>query len=110
LILNDYGSGHLLRQCSNCKLEKAGHEFYKKGLRIESRCKECIKKRRVNDYTKKRKSATAPAKRRITEVVIKGVQNMSPDQHKREMETVELILENLIYRVLSKKLPRGQNE
>jgi len=110
LIPDNNGNGELLKQCSDCKLEKAAHEFYKKGLRIESRCKECIKKRRVNDYNKKRKSPLGPAKRRITNVVIKGVKIMSPDQFRREMETVELILENLIYRVLSKKLPRGQNE
>ena len=30
-----------MKICSTCLLEKAGEEFYRKGGRLQSKCKEC---------------------------------------------------------------------
>ena len=78
------------------------------GARIDSRCKLCIKTIRANEYRRLKSLPADHARGKITKVIMKEVVTMSADQFKREMESVELILENLIYKVLSKKISRGE--
>lgn len=39
-----------LKRCTNCEKEKRFEDFYSKGNRLESVCKECKKERSRSDY------------------------------------------------------------
>ncbi len=97
--------GHLKR-CSKCGVEKPLSDFYKKGVRIEAKCKPCLKEVRAQEYWRKRKRARL-TKCRIAKVNVIEVKPKDLEQYKREMQIVETIFENLIYKVLSKKLAKG---
>lgn len=73
---------------------------------MEARCKTCLKDVRVQGYWRKRKRAKL-TKCRITKVNVIEVKPKNLEQYRREMQVVESIFENLIYKVLSKKLAKG---
>ena len=47
------------------------------------------------------------ARGKITKVIIRQMEFEDTEKRRREMESVKLILENLIYKVLSRKLPKA---
>jgi hypothetical protein len=86
--------------CTKCGVQKPKAEFYSKAQRLDSRCKECIKRLRRARYKGKH-----PNRRTTTDkVVVRYVEPEDPNRFLRELEAVELIFENLIYDVLSKRL------
>lgn len=72
---------------------------------MDARCKECLKGVRAKDYRRKQ-NLPALSKCKITKVIVKEVVPENMEQFRREMATVELILENLIYKVLSRKISK----
>jgi hypothetical protein len=93
------------KRCSKCGVEKPYSEYYKKGARKEAKCRGCLKVLRANEYRRKW-NLPALSKCKITKVIVKQVKPENLEQFRREMETVELILENLIYKVLSRKIAK----
>jgi hypothetical protein len=91
------------KMCSKCGDEKPLFEFYKKGVRWEAMCRTCLKRVRAVNY-RRRKNLPQVTRGKISEVVVKMVEPRDLAEFRREMTTIELILENLIYNVLSKKL------
>ncbi len=93
------------KRCSKCGVEKPYSEYYKKGARREAKCKACLKVARANEYRRKWNRPEL-SRCKISKVIVKQVKPENLEQFRREMETVELILENLIYRVLSQKIAK----
>lgn len=73
---------------------------------MEAKCKACLKEVRAQEYWRKRKRARL-TKCRIAKVNVIEVIPENLDQYRREMEVVETIFENLIYKILSRKLAKG---
>ena len=73
---------------------------------MEAKCKSCLKEVRAQQYRRRRKSARL-TKCKIMKVNVIEVKPKDLEQYRREMEIVETIFENLIYKVLSKKLAKG---
>lgn len=96
-------AGEHLKRCSKCGVEKPLSEFYKKGARMEAKCKACLKEVRAQEYWRKAKRARL-TKCKVTKVNVIEVKPKDLEQYRREMEIVETIFENLIYKVLSRKL------
>ena len=77
-------------------------EFYKKEERTDSRCKSCVKKKRTKKYAMKKIDYETHKCNRITGVIEK---NRKEEKLKliRDIETLSLILENFIYRLMIDK-------
>jgi hypothetical protein len=100
------GSGECLRRCSACGTDKALDAFYKMGTRLDSRCKDCLKRIRAGQYRKRKKLPVDYAKGRVGKVMVKEIEMKSIELLRKDMEAVELVLENLIYKILSKQINR----
>lgn len=66
----------------------------------------CLKEVRAQGYWR-RKNCAKLTKSKILKVNMKEVKPKNLEQHRREMQVVETIFENLIYKVLSRKLAKG---
>lgn len=95
-----------LKRCSKCSAEKPLSDFYKKGARTEAKCKPCLREVRAKDYCRKTARAKL-TKCKVTKVNVIEVKPENLEAYRREMKVVEMIFENLIYKVLSQKMAKG---
>ncbi len=81
------------------------NHFYTKGERIDSKCKECAKKIRVDRYKRKKKASKARMKKGRLMVInsVRFVESLeSAGLKKRSVcKTVDSILEDHIFNVIS---------
>ncbi len=95
MLENDKG-----KICSKCGIQKQCNEFYTKGVRVESKCKECAKRDRVARYKKKKKEFEQFQDNRISKVVMKKNEDVDGDKFRRDLSVVKLMLEKLLVNVI----------
>ncbi|MEZ4744008.1 MAG: hypothetical protein R3B45_16430 [Bdellovibrionota bacterium] len=100
------------RICSKCNKQKELTEFYTKGDRIDSRCKECAKKLRVKRYKKrkKEKARRKGARRVMTINKVTFIERFetNPLRRKRLCQCVNKILEDHFLRSLNKSYAKDK--
>lgn len=92
-----------IRKCSKCSKTKSTFEFHKKKGGFESRCKSCVKEIKSESYKRKKRAADRHKDNRITKVLVEPYQG-DPEKMRKSLEKMELLLESLVFNVLSEHL------
>lgn len=91
--------GQSERSCTKCGKRKKLNEFYTKGKRVDSWCKECRKKARTARYHKDSKEFKQFQNNRISEVIMTRVKKVN----KEKASIIESMLEKMIVTALGEK-------
>ena len=85
------------RVCTNCSKSKRSSDFYTKGKRIDSKCKECVKKRKSKTYFKRKKMFELKKSNLIQESYLLKNSSSNLNNFLYELPVIESILEKLFY-------------
>ena len=101
MLINNEGQKH---NCTKCKKVKGLDEFYSKGKRMDSWCKECRKANRMSRYHKEKEKFKRFKNNRITRVVMtRVVMTRVTKVNKDKIAIIESMLEKMIVKALTEK-------
>ena len=88
--------------CTKCKLHKGLGDFYTKGSRPDSKCKDCAKKMRIKRYKKKKvkRSETGRLMKIRNVKLINKIEN-DPLKRKAVCQAVDGVLKDHVYKVIA---------
>ena len=97
------------RTCRQCNKEKGENDFYTKGKRIDTLCKECARNKRKKRYRREKKNFERYKSGRITKVIMTRNKNIDEKQFKRDMKTAKSILTQFLVKLLTEKEGERKN-
>ncbi len=88
--------------CTSCRQKKPEADFYKKGNRRDTKCKECARNKRKRRYWREKQHLEAYKDRHISKVIMVG-RPRTDRQFEQEMETIKFILTKYLVKLLKEK-------
>ena len=85
--------------CTSCSKSKKISDFYSKGKRVDSKCKECVKKKKSKVYSKRKKMFEFKKSNLIQESYLLKNSSSNLDGFIYEIPVIESILEKLFYKL-----------